>query len=77
VVPVVLADVAPREVVVRPEAVVDSVTEAAVVVRSAVAVAPGVALATVVDSVAVAVALLGAVAEVVTKLLASSPAGSG
>jgi hypothetical protein len=40
-------------------------------------VAPGVASATVVDSVAVAVALLGAAAGAVTKLLASSPARRG
>jgi len=76
-VPAVPVAVAPREVVVLPEAVVASALADVAAHRSVVAVAPGVALATVVDSVAVAVALLGAAAGAVTKLLASSPARSG
>ena len=76
-VPVVLVAVAPREVVVLPEAVVVSAPVAVAAHRSVVAVAPGVDSATAVDSVVVAVALLGVAAGVVTKLLASSPARSG
>lgn len=75
--PVVPVAVAPREVVVLPEAVVASAPVDVAAHRSVAVVVPGVALATVVDSVAVAVALLGAAAGVVTKLLASSPARSG
>ena len=71
--PAVPVAVAPREVVVLPAAVVDSALADVAAHRSVVAVVPGVAL----RSVVVAVALLGAEAGVVTKLLASSPARSG
>ena len=71
--PVVPVAVAPREVVVLPEAVVASAPADVAAHRSVVAVVPGVAL----RSVVVAVALLEAAAGVVTKLLASSPARSG
>ena len=71
--PAVPVAVAPREVVVLPEAVVASAPVDVAAHRSVVAVVPGVAL----RSVVVAVALLEAAAGVVTKLLASSPARSG